>query len=69
MICSFVIVDDYSRRQFHPFRKTEIECENMAYKLKLKQVPKFETPSSGTKVNDVLGEKYGLLKDIGFPER
>jgi hypothetical protein len=44
----------------------EIECENMAYKLKLKQAPKFETPSSGTKVNDILGEKYGLLKDTGF---
>jgi hypothetical protein len=44
----------------------EIECENMAYKLKLKQAPKFETPASGTKVNDILGEKYGLLKDTGF---
>jgi hypothetical protein len=38
----------------------------MAYKLKLKQAPKFETPASGTKVNDVLGEKYGLLKNTGF---
>jgi hypothetical protein len=38
----------------------------MAYKLKLKQSPKFETPAKGTKVNDVLGEKYGLLKDTGF---
>lgn len=44
----------------------EVECENMAYKLKLKQAPAFETPVSGTKVNDVLGEKYGLLKDTGF---
>ncbi len=44
----------------------EIECENMAYKLKLKQAPKFETPKIGTKVNDVLGDKYGLLKDTGF---
>jgi hypothetical protein len=44
----------------------EIGCENMAYKLKLKQAPKFETPTSGTKVNDVLGDKYGLLKDTGF---
>lgn len=44
----------------------QIECENMAYKLKLKQAPKFETPVSGTKVNDVFGEKYGLLKDTGF---
>jgi hypothetical protein len=44
----------------------EIGCENMAYKLKLKQAPKFETPVSGTKVNDVLGEKYNLLKDTGF---
>lgn len=43
----------------------EIQCENMAYKLKLKQAPKFETPLS-TKVNDVLGAKYNLLKDTGF---
>ncbi|MEG0454526.1 MAG: hypothetical protein RR559_04120, partial [Bacteroides sp.] len=43
----------------------EIQCENMAYKLKLKQAPKFETNSS-VSVNDVLGEKYGLLKDTGF---
>lgn len=45
--------------------KFEIHCENMAYKLKLKQAPKIETPVS-TGVNDVLGEKYGLLKDTGF---
>ncbi|MBF0577377.1 hypothetical protein [Dysgonomonas sp. GY617] len=44
----------------------ELECENMAYKLKLKQASKFETPNIGTKVNDVLGDKYGLLKDTGF---
>lgn len=44
----------------------EVDCENMAYKLKLKQAPKFETPATGTKVNDVLGDKYGLLKDTGF---
>ena len=43
----------------------EIQCENMAYKLKLKQAPKFETKAS-VSVNDVLGEKYGLLKDTGF---
>ena len=43
----------------------ELRCENMAYKLKLKQTPKFETPLS-TKVNDVLGDKYNLLKDTGF---
>lgn len=43
----------------------ELKCENMAYKLKLKQAPKFETPLT-TKVNDVLGEKYNLLKDTGF---
>ncbi|MCY1134037.1 hypothetical protein OWT79_10545 [Bacteroides fragilis] len=43
----------------------EIKCENMAYKLKLKQAPKFETTKSA-KVNDILGEKYGLLKDTGF---
>ena len=46
--------------------KFEIQCENMAYKLKLKQAPKFETPASGTRVNDILGEKYKLLKDTGF---
>lgn len=45
--------------------KFEIQCENMAYKLKLKQAPKFETKSS-VSVNDVLGEKYGLLKETGF---
>ncbi|MDR1718048.1 MAG: hypothetical protein LBS20_19600 [Prevotella sp.] len=44
----------------------EVDCENMACKLKLKQAPKFETPLTGTKVNDVLGEKYNLLKDTGF---
>lgn len=38
----------------------------MAYKLKLKTAPKFETPVEGTKVADVLGERYGLLKDTGF---
>jgi hypothetical protein len=43
----------------------ELQCENMAYKLKLKQAPKFET-SLSTKVNDVLGDKYNLLKDTGF---
>lgn len=43
----------------------ELQCENMAYKFKLKQAPKFETPLSA-KVNDVLGEKYNLLKDTGF---
>nr|DAO58709.1 MAG TPA: tail protein [Caudoviricetes sp.] len=43
-----------------------LECENLAYKLKLKTAPKFETPVEGTKVNDVLGDKYGLLKDTGF---
>lgn len=43
----------------------EIKCENLAYKLKLKQAPKFETTKS-TKVNDVLGDKYGLLKGTGF---
>lgn len=44
----------------------EIECENMAHKLKLKQAPKFETPASGVSVNDILGKKYGVLKDTGF---
>lgn len=43
----------------------EIQCENMAYKLKLKQAPKFETGITCS-VNDVLGDKYGLLKDTGF---
>lgn len=46
--------------------KVEIQCENMAYKLKLKQAPKFETPTTGTSVNDVLGGKYDILKDTGF---
>ena len=44
----------------------EIECENMAYTLKLKQAPKFETPGASAKVNDILGEKYQLLKDTHF---
>lgn len=44
----------------------EIKCENMAYKLKLKQSPKFETPVSGTSVNEVMEGKYNLLKDTGF---
>lgn len=43
----------------------EAKCENMAYKLKLAQAPKFET-SQSTKINDVLGEKFGLLKGTGF---
>lgn len=43
----------------------ELRCENMAYKLKLKQAPKFVTPLT-TKVNEVLGEKYNLLKGTGF---
>ena len=44
----------------------ELTCENMAYKLKLKQAPKFETPNTGTTVNEVLEGKYNLLKDTGF---
>lgn len=44
----------------------ELECENMAYKLKLKQASKFETPAIGTTVNEVLDGKYNLLKDTGF---
>lgn len=44
----------------------ELQCENMAYKLKLKQAAKFETPASGTTVNEVLEGKYNLLKDTGF---
>lgn len=44
----------------------EIQCENMAYKLKLKQAPHFETPVKGTTVNEVLEGKYNLLKDTGF---
>ena len=44
----------------------ELQCENMGYKLKLKQAAKFETPASGTTVNDVLEGKYNLLKDTGF---
>lgn len=44
----------------------ELQCENMAYKLKLKQAAKFETPVSGTTVNEVLEGKYNLLKNTGF---
>lgn len=44
----------------------ELTCENMAYKLKLKQAPKFETPNTGTTVNEVLEGKYNLLKGTGF---
>lgn len=44
----------------------EIQCENMAYKLKLKKAPLFETPVKGTTVNDVLEGKYNILKDTGF---
>ncbi len=44
----------------------EIQCENMAYKLKLEKAPQFETPASGTTVNDVLEGKYNILKDTGF---
>jgi len=44
----------------------EIECENMAYKLKLKKAPHFETPASGTTVNDVLEGEYNILNDTGF---
>lgn len=44
----------------------ELECENMAYKLKLKQASKFETPNTGTTVNEVLEGKYNILKDTGF---
>lgn len=44
----------------------QVECENMAYKLKLKQAPKFETPASGGSVNEILEGKYNLLKDTGF---
>ena len=39
----------------------ELTCENMAYKLKLKQAPKFETPNSGATVNEILEGKYNLL--------
>lgn len=42
----------------------EIQCENMAYKLK--KAPHFETPASGTTVNDVLEGEYNILKDTGF---
>lgn len=46
--------------------KVVLRCENMAYKLKLVQCPKFETPNEGVSVNDVLEGKYNLLKDTGF---
>ncbi|MCS2303771.1 hypothetical protein NXX23_17915 [Bacteroides ovatus] len=44
----------------------EIQCENILYKLKLKQAPHFETPAKGTTVNEVLEGKYNILKDTGF---
>lgn len=44
----------------------EIKCENMAYKLKLVQAPKFETTAKGTSVNEVMEGKYNILKDTGF---
>lgn len=44
----------------------EIQCENMAYKLKLEQSPKFETPPKGVTVNDICEGKYHLLKGTGF---
>lgn len=44
----------------------ELQCENMAYKLKLVQAPMFETPVTGTTVKDVLEGKYNILKDTGF---
>lgn len=43
-----------------------LECANMAYKLQQKQAPKFTTPPNKTHVNDVCGEKYGLLKGTHF---
>ncbi len=46
--------------------KFEVECENMAYKLKLVTAPKFETPNAGASVNDILEGKYNLLAGTGF---
>ena len=43
-----------------------LRCENMAYKLKLKTVQPFESPASGTSVNEVLEGRYNILKDTGF---
>lgn len=43
-----------------------LECENMAYKLKQKQAPKFTTPTNKAYVNDICGDKYGLLKGTYF---
>lgn len=42
-----------------------LECENLAYKLKQKQAPKITTPKK-TYINDLCGEKYGLLKGTNF---
>ena len=39
----------------------ELQCENMAYKLKLKQAPKFVTPLT-TKMNEVLEKNITCLK-------
>lgn len=46
--------------------KTELQCENMAYKLKLEQCPSFETPVRGTTINDICEGKYNMLKGTGF---
>mgnify|MGYP007050597737 CR=1 FL=1 len=44
----------------------EIQCENMAYKLKLKKSAAVRDSGQGTTVNDVLEGKYNILKDTGF---
>lgn len=43
-----------------------LRCENMARKLKTIQAPRINIPKSKGYVNDIMGEKYGLLKGTGF---
>lgn len=47
-------------------REVELDCENMAYKLKLKQAPVFSTPPSGASVQEICEGQFNLLKDTGF---
>lgn len=44
----------------------ELQCENMAYNWNSNKLRSLKLRLPGTKVNDVCGEKYGLLKDTGF---
>lgn len=44
----------------------ELGCENMAYLLKLKQVPNIKISKADAYIHNICGEKYGLLKGTGF---